>query len=567
MEWAKALMANPGAGVVGSPAGLDFTSANPPMLSLANFSRRWWLPALLCTLMSAASRAAEGGTAPEAKAFLPTWESLQSNYECPDWFRDAKFGIWAHWGPQSQPEQGDWYARRMYIEGEKQHDFHLSHYGPPSQTGFKDIIRLWTAEHFDPDQLLALYKRAGARYFMALANHHDNFDNFNSKFQPWNSVNLGPKKDLIGMWSAAARRNGLRFGVSVHASRAWTWYEPSQGADTAGPLAGVPYDGKLTRSDGKGQWWEGYNPQDLYAQNHALKAPPDPAYVEKFFKRTRQLIDDYRPDLVYFDDGVLPLRKDAENSGLELVAHFYNENQRWHGRNEAVVNTKSLDEAQRRALVYDIERGKAKSILPQPWQTDTCIGEWHYNREIFEKHAYKTAAVVIPMLIDIVSRNGNLMLSVPVRADGTLDQDEIAMLQDLGAWLAVEGEAIYATRPWKIYGEGPSTTEVEEANRFGGAKDVRTEPYTDKDIRFTQSKAGDVLYAIALSLPANRELLIKSFAAGPGATALLEREIKDVSLPGASEPLEWNRNEAGLQIRLPKNLPVTTAVAIRIRLR
>jgi len=205
--------------------------------------------------------------------FQPTWNSLQQ-YEVPDWFRDAKFGIWAHWGPQCQPEDGDWYARAMYLEGSGQYRYHVAHYGHPSQFGFKDVIHEWKAEHWDPEKLMALYKRAGAQYFFALANHHDNFDLWDSKYQPWNSVAIGPKKDLIAGWAKAARAYGLRFGVSVHAAHAWTWYEPAQGADKTGQFAGVPYDGKLTKADGRGKWWDGLDPQDLYAQNHT----PSPGY-------------------------------------------------------------------------------------------------------------------------------------------------------------------------------------------------------------------------------------------------------------------------------------------------
>ena len=201
--------------------------------------------------------------------FQPTWESLAAQYQCPEWFSDAKFGIWAVWGPQCQPEDGDWYARSLYQQGSAQNKFHVEHYGPPSKFGFKDIIPLWKGENFHPDELLAFYKKSGAKYFLAMANHHDNFDLYDSKYQPWNSVALGPKKDIIGLWAHAARKNGLRFAVSVHASHAWSWYEPTQGADQDGPLAGVPYDGKLTKADGKGLWWDGMDPQDLYAQNHA----------------------------------------------------------------------------------------------------------------------------------------------------------------------------------------------------------------------------------------------------------------------------------------------------------
>ena len=189
--------------------------------------------------------------------FKPTWDSLQA-YQTPQWFRNAKFGMWAHWGPQCEPEAGDWYARGMYMEGSRQYKYHLEKYGHPSKFGFKDIIHQWKAEKWDPEELVSLYKNAGAKYFVALANHHDNFDLYNSKYQKkWNSTLIGPKKDIIGGWAKAAKNNGLPFGVSVHASHAWSWYEVAQRSDKQGPYAGIPYDGKLKKSDGKGKWWDG----------------------------------------------------------------------------------------------------------------------------------------------------------------------------------------------------------------------------------------------------------------------------------------------------------------------
>lgn len=201
--------------------------------------------------------------------FEPTWSSLE-NYQVPEWFRNVKFGIWAHWGPQCVEGSGDWMARSMYMEGTREYEYHVKHYGHPSEVGFKDIIPLWKAENWDPDKLVAFYKKIGAQYFFALGNHHDNMDLWDSKYQPWNSVNMGPKKDILAGWEKAARKYGLYFGVSLHADHAWSWYEPSQRHDTKGPKKGIPYDGKLTKADGKGKWWEGYDPQDLYAQNHPL---------------------------------------------------------------------------------------------------------------------------------------------------------------------------------------------------------------------------------------------------------------------------------------------------------
>jgi alpha-L-fucosidase len=507
--------------------------------------------------------------------FKPDWDSLANYQSAPEWYRDAKFGIWAHWGPQCEPECGDWYARGMYQEGSWQYKAHVAKYGHPSQFGFKDVIHAWKAERFDPDSLVKFYKDNGARIFMALANHHDNLDLYDSKYHPWNSVAVGPKKDLIGGWAMAARKHGLRFGVSVHASRPWTWYEPAQGADKEGPLAGVPYDGKLTKADGKGQWWDGLDPQDLYAQSHAPAKQdkwgwwdwdaasgatlPDPAYMEKFFKRTQQLWDDYKPDQIYFDDTVLPFHGITDEIGLNLVAHFYNTRLDKNGRTEAVVNGKWLDEKQRKALVYDIERGKAHDILPQPWQTDTCIGSWHYDRGIYDRKEYKSAASVVRMLADIVSKNGILMLSVPLRRDGQPDELEIEIVKEIGAWLKVNGEAIYATRPWKVYGEGPST-QAAEKGQFDGQKDVSDKPFTAEDIRFTQSKDGKTLYAIVLEIPADGKVTVKSLAAKspnwPG-------KIGNVRLVGGGK-LKFKRDENGLHVDLPGAFDGKTAFALQI---
>jgi alpha-L-fucosidase len=505
--------------------------------------------------------------------FTADWNSL-TNYQTPDWFRDAKFGIWAHWGPQCEPEHGDWYARSMYQPGSGDYQSHLAEYGHPSTNGFKDVIHQWKAEHFNPDLLLKFYQQNGAKYFMALACHHDNFDLFNSTYQPWNSVAVGPHQDLIGGWAKAARKNGLRFAVSVHASHAWSWYEVAQGADTNGPLTGVPYDGKLTRADGKGQWWDGLDPQDLYAQNHAPGAKlewdwnpakgssvPDAAYLTKFFNRTKQLWDDYQPDMIYFDDDVLPLHGVTDEVGLNLAAHFYNSSIRRHGRNEAVMNNKHLNDLQREAMVYDIERGKAAGILPLPWQTDTCIGSWHYDQSIFKNHHYKSAASVVRMLADIVSKNGNLMLSVPLQRDGTPDTDEVKIVSDIGTWLKVNGDAIYATRPWKIYGEGPSTVTAEKG-QFDGQRDVQKKPFTAEDIRFTQSKDGRTLYAIVLEFPTNGLVTLQSLASH---STYWPGRIGSVRLLGTSGKLKFTRDESGLHVALPEKPAGSIAFALKIR--
>ena len=507
--------------------------------------------------------------------FKATWESLVANYKVPDWFRDAKFGMWAHWTAQCVPEQGDWYARNMYIQGNKAYDYHVKTYGHPSKFGFKDVINEWKADKWEPEKLIALYKRAGAKYFTSMAHHHDNFDNFDSKYQPWNSVAVGPHKDLIGGWAKAARKVGLRFAVSVHASHAWSWYETAQGADKTGPFAGVPYDGHLTKADGKGLWWDGLDPQDLYAQNHAPgtklvwewnpaegSSTPDAAYMTKFFLRTKQLWDDYQPDMIYFDDYVLPFHGVTDQVGLTLAAHFYNSSIQLHGRNQAVMNCKMLNEQQREALVYDIERGKAGAIMPLPWQTDTCIGSWHYDQNIFLKHRYKSAISVIRMLADIVSKNGNLMLSVPLQRDGTPDSDEYKIVSQIGDWLKINGPAIYATRPWKIYGEGPATTNHEKG-QFDGQTDVQKAPFTAADIRFTQAKDGSVLYAIVLAYPKHgHDITVKSLAAG--GAGLLTAPISAVRMLGENGDLSFTRDAAGLHVTLPETRPSAGAFALEI---
>ena len=508
--------------------------------------------------------------------FAPTWQSL-GQYQTPEWFRDAKFGIWAHWGPQCEPEDGDWYARNMYMEESPQNKYHVAHYGPPSKFGFKDVINRWKAENWDPEKLVALYQRAGAQYFFALADHHDNFDLWDSKYQPWNSVRVGPHKDLIAGWAKAARDHGLRFGVSVHASHAWTWYEPAQGADKAGPFAGVPYDGRLTKADGIGTWWEGLDPQDLYAQDHPLSLPnnnpwpmsprwtwgngasqPDKAYCDKYYNRVVDLINRYQPDLVYFDDNALPLWP-VSDAGLKIAAHFYNQNMRQHGgKLEAVLFGKVLDEAQRRTMVWDIERGQSDRIEPLPWQTDTCLGDWHYQRSLFLEHRYKTARNVVQTLVDVVSKNGNLLLNVPVRGDGTIDDDELKVVEGIAAWMDVNRECIFATRPWSLCGEGPA---LENAAPTGqGFNEGKGKPFTGEDVRFTTK--GGLLYAVLMAPPPGGIATIKSLAVG--STQLGGRTIQEVAVLGQAGPTEWTRDVLGLHVKVAASPLGDFPVALRI---
>lgn len=509
--------------------------------------------------------------------FQPTWESL-GHYATPEWFRDAKFGIFASWGPQCEPEDGDWYARNMYFQGSGQNVYHTERYGPPSKIGFKDIIFRWKAENWDPDKLLALYKRAGAKYFIAMANHHDNFDLWDSRYQPWNSVRMGPMRDIIAGWAKAARSQGLRFGVSVHASHAWTWYEPSQGSDNSGPLFGVPYDGRLTKKDGVGQWWEGLDPQDLYAQNHQPSSDftdavtmgytwnwgngaiqPDQAYCDKYFNRVMNLINTYNPDLLYFDDNALPLWP-VSDAGLKIAAHFYNRNMAQNrGELEGVLFGKRLTEDERHAMTWNIERGHSSRIEPLPWQSETCIGDWHYKRSIYEQHGYKTAKTVIQALADVVSKNGCLMLSIPIRGDGTIDDQELAVVEGIAAWMDVNRECIFGTRPWTICGEGPSLAPAET----GGVQAFNEgmgKPYNGEDIRFTTR--GSELYAVLLAPTDGESAIIKALAAG--SPYLGRKKITGVALLGARGAVTWSQEAEGLRVSIPAPAKVAYPAVLRI---
>ncbi len=506
--------------------------------------------------------------------FLPDWDSL-AQYKVPDWFRDAKFGIWAHWGPQCQPEHGDWYARGMYQEGSDHYKFHLEKYGHPSQFGFKDVIHEWKAENWDPEHLLSLYKQAGAKYFVAMASHHDNFDNFNSTHQPWNSVNMGPKKDLIGGWAKAAKKQGLPFGVSIHAAHAWSWLEPAQRSDKKGEKTGVPYDGKIIKADGKDKWWEGYDPQELYAQNHVLSensendnqihkqwnwgngvTPPSKEYCEKFYKRTEELIDKYNPDLLYFDDTALPLWP-VSDAGLRIASHMYNQSVQKHGSLKAVINGKILDEKQRRCMVWDIERGASNQIEPFVWQTDTCIGDWHYNRRVYDRKGYKTAKTVIQILVDVVSKNGNLLLNIPVRGDGTIDEQEQQVVKGIGDWMRINSEAIYGTRPWHIFGEGPAISSAAPLNAQG-FNEGKGKPLGAEDFRFT--KKGKGLYASFFGWPADRKIIVRSLAKGADQI----KEISSVKLLGHAGEIKWEQTSEGLSVNLPDQAPCENAFVLKI---
>lgn len=507
--------------------------------------------------------------------YEPTWQSL-SQYEVPEWFRDAKFGIWAHWGPQCVEGSGDWMARSMYIEGSPEYKHHVEHYGHPSEFGFKDILPLFKAENWDPDYLVGLYKKIGARYFFVLGNHHDNFDLWDSKYQEWNSKAIGPKRDILEGWAQACRKHGLPFGISLHADHAWSWYETSRRYDRSGEKTAVPYDGLMTKEDGKGKWWEGLDPQNLYAQNHPESkgtwadgmihrqwawgdgvALPSVDYCTNFYNRTLDVINRYDPDLLYFDVTGVPFYP-VSDAGLKIAAHFYNHNLATHKDDfSAVMFGKILTDEQKEALVWDVERGAPNNIPEKPWQTCSCIGGWHYNDAIYENNWYKSASQVVKLLVDVVSKNGNLLLSIPLRADGTFDEKEEEIIEGIGNWMSVNSECIYSTRPWSIFGEGPIADADIKINAQGFNEGAYTNA-TSEEIRFTQT--GKHLYAIALAWPKDNVVNVKSLATD---SKYFPKKIKRVELVGYGK-VKFDLTADGLTVHLPEDAPVSVAPVLKI---
>lgn len=484
--------------------------------------------------------------------FEPTFESLLQ-YECPAWFRDAKFGIWSHWGPQSVPMYGDWYARHMYVQDSPQYLYHTRHYGHPSRFGYKDICALWKAERFDPEELMRLYKRAGARYFVGQAMHHDHFFNHASKLNRFNAVQVGPKKDICGLWKAAATKEGLPFGLTEHLGATFSWWRTNKWCDSHGPYAGVPYDGN--------------DPQyrDFYLDNYEHVQPGEnradtgahPWYTANagfrkyWLEVIKEVVDLYEPDLLY-SDGPLPFGEHGASpqgaaefaQGLQAVAHLYNTSVRKHGRNQAVYNQKDRRPEIYRVGVLDIEKSQLPGINPYPWQTDTCIGNWFYD----VRQKFKQPAHVVEMLIDIVAKNGCMLLNILQKPDGTIDDESRYLLEELAGWFAVCGEAIHGTRPWRQYGEGDSRVVIE------GFKEEKA-AWNSSDFRFTTR--GRTLYAFMLKVPESRIAVLKSLSE--------QDRVLSVKLLGGGE-CEFRQSFGVLTAKLPAALPTAYTNVLAIQL-
>jgi alpha-L-fucosidase len=486
--------------------------------------------------------------------FEATRESLKA-YRVPEWFRDAKFGIWAHWGPQSAAEYGDWYARRMYFQGERQYQYHVKTYGHPSKFGFKDVIATWKADQFDPDHLMQLYKKAGAKYFCSMGVHHDNFDLWNSKYQPrWSAVAAGPKKDIVGLFRRAALKQGMKFAVSEHLAFSYNWMAAAHTSDKTGPYAGVLYDGADPQyADLYHALPKNYDYSKLTPLGMSLVSPE--SWKQLYYKRIKDLVDQYEPDLLYTDGGI-----PFEEYGLNLVAHLYNASaKRNKGKVESIYTSKSRRDCVEGTCVMDIERGLSEGISANPWQTDTCVGGWHYDKTFLEEDKYKSPKMVIDMLVDIVSRNGNLMLNFPLPNSGALDAAELKILDEITKWMAVNSEAIYSTRPWKIFGDGPiATAPPPAAGGRGGPRfgEQARKDLTVEEVRFTTK--GNVLYAFVMGWP-EKETVIKPLGANNAGM-----KIANVALLGFKGKLRWTQEAEGLKVQMPPEKPCNYAIVLKI---
>lgn len=468
--------------------------------------------------------------------FQPTKSSLEK-YKYPEWFRDAKFGIWAHWGPQAVPRRGDWYARLMYQEGSADYKDHLARWGHPSQSGYKDIIPLWKAERWHPDSLMALYKKAGAKYFVSMGSHHDNFFLWNSKIHRWNAVNMGPHKDVVGGWQAAAKKQGLYFGVSEHLAASYTWFQASHRADSTGAYKGVPYDGNdpqyqdlyHTRADSSDRGWLTTNA----------------AWAQEWYADIKELVDSYHPDLLY-SDSRLPFGE----TGNRMLANFYNGNYAFHRGDMTAIYT--CKEESSGYWTQDVERGVLDSISVYPWQTDTSIGDWFYSTG----QSYKSSLDILRMLVDVVSKNGNLLINIVQTPEGDLEPDMLKTLQEIGDWMAVNGEGIYGTRPWKIYGEKDPVTAKLKAGNFNEGQ-MR---YSSKDIRFTTK--GHFLYAYSLDA-SKEDIVIASLGKN---SKVNKQKIRSVSFLGSKEKVSFQQTDDALIIQTAKGLGSSKLIGIKLEM-
>jgi alpha-L-fucosidase len=471
-----------------------------------------------------------------AGPYAPTWESLRT-YGFPEWYVDGKFGIFIHWGPSSvSGYRADWYAREMYRPGTPEHAYHIKTFGPQDVFGYKDLIPRYTMESFDPDHWASLFRRAGAQFVVPIAEYHDGFAEYDSAFTPWKATEMGPKRDLLGDLFTGLRKVGITPGCSSHYAENWWFFNGGvkQPSDVQDPAFAA-----------------------LYGPAQREEISPNDDWMRHWLCRTCDFVDHYRPSLVWFDGCFNGIEQPAYEPYLrKFAAYFFNRSVAW-GTHVALNYKHFAFPAD--VGVRDFERGQLSDITHPFWQTDTAMAR---NTWIHIPDAvYKETAVLIGDLVDIVSKNGALLLNIGPRPDGTIPEAEVQRLEEIGAWLAVNGEAIYRTRPWKIFGEGPSRI-VE-----GHFTDTHRAAYTGADIRFTCRRPerihDDILYATVLAWPESGEVVIRSLADGSG---LLMRTIRQIDLLGGAKKLPFTRAEDGLRVTLPDERPAEHALVLRIYL-
>ena len=496
---------------------------------------------LLCAASVCTAASARGEVAPE-------WDQVSASWQCPEWFKDAKFGLWLHWGPQTIPAKGGgWYARDMYMEkdpeswGKDAWSYHRETYGPQSKFGYKDLCNSWKAEKFDADVTIKQFKNWGARYVVTMANHHDNFDLFASSVHGWNTTKVGPKRDLVGEFAAAARRHDLKWAAAVYCSRAPDWFTPAFGSDADGPLKGVPYDGNQTKADGKGLWWEGLDPQQLYASKY-------PNFNQEFGQRIFELVTNYRPDELYFDDGQVP------GPTKPACAALYANSLKNNGSIQAVVTVKSPEAG----TILDFEKGVSEGIQKDYWQTDITLAEdWFLKpNPDGSSNLRHNARSLKERLVDTVSKRGVLLLCVAIRADGTIPADQTIILDELGLWLKGNGEAIYNTHPWKVCGEGG-----EAADGDFDERGITSKPWDSSVLRFTVNKLNTTLYVHVFGDPTAMDLIVQSMAADK---QLFTGKIRRVSVIGSHARVKWSMQSNGLHIKIPSKLGFNDCNVLKI---
>ncbi|MEM6553006.1 MAG: alpha-L-fucosidase [Planctomycetota bacterium] len=484
----------------------------------------------------------ESNLADPAFRYQPDWDSIRSRYRCPDWFRDAKFGIFVFWGPAAVPQVGnDKYGAWMYAKdyttaGVDVRKYHEHHFGHPSEFGYKDFFPRFTMEHYDPAVWVELFKASGARYIVPVAEMHDGYAMYASKHTRWNVVDVGPGRDVMRMLVDEARAHDLRVGLSSHFALNREFYpkwDPS--FDTNDP--------------------EFY---DLYGEPVEKDDPPTQAFLDHWWDRTTDIVEQYEPDILWFDFGLD--KPGFEPMHKKALAYYYNKGLEW-GKG-VVFQDKNMrfDSFPEDLIVLDIERGRMTGSSPHPWQTDTAVGKISWTYIINEN--YKTSDFLIGEFVDIVSKNGNLLLSVGPRADGTIWENESAILRDFGRWLGVNGEAIYGTRPWHVFGEGPTTYGERSDHDFkhNHHTEYFDDPPSAEDIRFTTK--GDTLYAIALAWPDDNTFRIGSLRVGNPYEA---RPVRSVELLGAEEPTRWRQTGEALVIEVTGERPGIAAYAFRVK--